>query len=217
MKIIDIETWKRKEHFKHFCSLDDPFWSMVTELDCSETYLEAKRCGYSFFLSYLHKSALAAQQVEEFRYRIEDGQVVCHDILHASATVLREDETFGCCFIEFKENFADFVKNAKVKIAETKSRSGMCLDENELLSQIHYSSIPWCRFSSLTTAKNLKPQDSVPKISFGKRSEVGGRHTIPIAIHVHHALIDGIHVAKYLELFQKLLSKPEVAEKEVFA
>jgi len=82
MKFIDIDAWKRKEHFKHFCSLDDPYWGLTTALDCTATFGAAKRAGESFFLRYLHKSLIAANRVEELRLRILDGRVACFDRIH---------------------------------------------------------------------------------------------------------------------------------------
>ncbi|MEL7004699.1 MAG: hypothetical protein AAFN93_18470 [Bacteroidota bacterium] len=30
---------------------------------------------------------------------------------------------------------------------------------------------------------------------------------MPVSIHVHHGLVDGIHVGQYCDLFQKLLNE----------
>lgn len=205
MKIIDLENWKRREHFNYFCSLDDPYWSMVTELDCTRTRRQAKEKGSSFFLSYLHKALLAVMEVEELRLRLVDGQIICYDEIHASATILREDETFGCCFIEFKQDFVEFSENALKMIDEVRKRTGMCLEQDYQLNQIHFSSIPWNVFSGLTYARSLKPQDTVPKMTFGAISEKQGKVTFPLAIQVHHGLVDGLHVARFLKAFQELL------------
>ncbi len=205
MKIIDLENWKRREHFNYFCSLDDPYWSMVTELDCTRTRRQAKEKGRSFFLSYLHKALLAVMEVEELRLRLVDGQIICYDEIHASATILREDETFGCCFIEFKQDFVEFSENAVKMIDEVRKRTGMCLEQDYQLNQIHFSSLPWNGFSGLTYARSLKPQDTVPKMTFGAISEKENKVTFPLAIQVHHGLVDGLHVARFLKAFQELL------------
>lgn len=206
MKQIDIETWKRKEHFRHFSSLDDPYWSLSTAVDCACTWRAAKQTGESFFLQYLHKSLIAANRVEELRLRIVDDHVVCFDQVNGSATVLRSDETFGCCFIEFFDDFPAFAREAAKSIEQTKARSGMCLDQNNRVDQIYYSSIPWQHFTGLTYSKSLHSQDSIPRITFGKVQEHGEKKMLPVSIQVHHGLADGLHVARFLEHFQQLLS-----------
>lgn len=144
-------------------------------------------------------------EVEELRLRLVDGQIICYDEIHASATILREDETFGCCFIEFKQDFVEFSENALKMIDEVRKRTGMCLEQDYQLNQIHFSSIPWNVFSGLTYARSLKPQDTVPKMTFGAISEKQGKVTFPLAIQVHHGLVDGLHVARFLKAFQELL------------
>lgn len=206
MQHIDLETWKRREHFRHFCSLDDPYWGLTTAFDCAPTWRAAKKNNESFFLRYLHKSLLAANQVEEFKMRIVKGQVVCFDRVNGSATVLRADETFGCCFIEFSEDFNAFAAEAAKNIAQTKARSGMCLDQNDRFDQIYYSSIPWQHFTGLTYAKSLNSEDSVPRITFGKVCKQGQKQMLPVSVQVHHGLVDGLHVARFLEHFQNLLA-----------
>lgn len=205
MKLIDIATWKRREHFQHFSGLDDPYWSISTALDCSNTWRDSKEKGESFFLHCLFRSLVAVNRVEELRLRIVNGQVVCFSRVHASATVLRPDETFGCSFIEFLDDFSAFAATAAKSIEETKLRSGMCLDQDYRADQIYYSSIPWHHFTGLTYAKSFNSEDSVPRITFGKVFQQGKRKMLPVSIQVHHGLADGLHVSRFLEHFQNLL------------
>ena len=37
-KIIDIATWNRREHFKHFSAFDDPFFGVTVHVDCRFIY-----------------------------------------------------------------------------------------------------------------------------------------------------------------------------------
>ena len=47
--------------------------------------------------------------------------------------------------------------------------------------------------------------DDRPKIAFGRFREEGGRLLMPVAIDVHHALCDGVHVGRFFERFQAQL------------
>ena len=86
---IDLATWNRREHFAFFSQFEEPFHGLVASVDCTPALAAAKRLGVSFFLYYLHRALQAANAVENLRYRIEDGQVVCYDQVHASATLGR--------------------------------------------------------------------------------------------------------------------------------
>jgi chloramphenicol O-acetyltransferase type A len=74
---------------------------------------------------------------------------------------------------------------------------------------IHYSVIPWIAFTSFTHAKKYNTRDSIPKIVFGKYCDDSGVAKMPVSVEVHHALMDGIHVGEFFEIFQKHLQNPE--------
>ena len=82
------------------------------------------------------------------------------------------------------------------------------MNENAIHNNvIHYSSIPWSKFTGLTHARNFKIVDSVPKIVFGKTFMREGKRIMPISINAHHGLVDGLHAAKHIDLFQKLMDE----------
>ena len=59
-QIIDIQKWKRKEHFEFFSAFDDPYFGIVSEIDCTRAYDKNDWAEESFFLYYLHKATMAA-------------------------------------------------------------------------------------------------------------------------------------------------------------
>lgn len=203
LRKLDIDSWKRREHFHHFCSLERPLWELVVDLDCSVA-AAAKSRGCSFFLLYLHATLQAANSVAEFGYRIVDDEVHCYGPVHASATIMRADETFGCCFIEYHPDFCEFAKEARQKMEITKARSGMCLENDLRHDLMYFSSVPWLKFSALSFVCNLK-NDSVPKITFGKATGQGEKKLMPVALQVHHALVDGLQVSRFFDFLQQAL------------
>ncbi len=205
-KIVDLNTWNRKEHFEFFVGFNEPFFGITTTVDFTLGYQKIKDLGYPYFLFYLYKSLQAANSIEAFKYRIDNDQVYLYDEIHASPTIGREDYTFGFSFIAYDKDFKHFIDKAQKETTLVKNSTGLCHNDNtKRIDTIHYSSIPWYNFTGLTHARHFEFIDSVPKISFGKYSKIGGKLTLPIAINVHHALVDGYHIGLYLEEFQKLL------------
>ncbi len=205
---LDLNSWNRKEHFKFFGSFDEPFFGITTTVDFTKGYQKIQDLGYPYFLFYLHKSLMAANSVEAFRYRIENDEVFIYDKIHASPTIGREDHTFGFSFMEFKEDFETFVSESKKEIEDVKNSTGLRHTDNaKRIDTIHFSSIPWYTFTGLTHARHFQFVDSVPKISFGKYTKTDNKLLLPIAVNVHHALADGYHVGAYLEEFQSLLNE----------
>ena len=78
-KEVDINSWNRKEHFEFFSKFDEPFFGVVTEIDCTKAYKTVKEKKLSFFAFYLHNSLNAINQIDEFKTRIKDGSVVLYD------------------------------------------------------------------------------------------------------------------------------------------
>jgi len=207
-KFIDLQNWKRKQHFDFFSKYDEPFWGVVSEIDCTNALEKAKILNESFFIYYLHKSTVAINEIEEFRYRIIDDKVANYDVIHAASTIGRKDESFGYSFIKYDKDFNIFTQFAKEEILRVNSSSGLSLNENsERLDVIHYSTLPWTKFTGLTHARNFKKIDSIPKIVFGKYFSNNNRKMMNISINAHHGLADGIHAAKYFELMQKLMDE----------
>lgn len=46
MRIIDKNTWKRKEHYEFFSEYDDPFFGITSEIECSNAYEFCKKTKY---------------------------------------------------------------------------------------------------------------------------------------------------------------------------
>ncbi len=100
-QLIDIATWKRKEHFQFFKDYQEPFFGVTANVDCTKAYSYAKANKLSFFLYYMYQSLAAVNAIEEFRYRIENGKVVCFDTIHCSTTALNANNLFAflCCIV----------------------------------------------------------------------------------------------------------------------
>ena len=204
---LDLETWNRRDHFHFFNGFEEPFWGITVDIDCSIAYAKAKASNVSFFLWYLHKSITAVNKIQEFKFRIDDqNRVVIHDIISASATIDRPNGTFGFSYINFYQDFGTFQKEAQKEIKRVQKTSNLVPTTNSD-AVVHYSSLPWLKFTAFSHARRFNTKDSIPKISFGKMTETNDIKTMPVSIHVHHGLVDGFHMGKYVELFQQLMNE----------
>ncbi len=209
MKIINQQKWNRKEHFEFFSKYDEPFFGLVAEVDCTQAYQTSKENNASFFGHYLHKSLLAANQVKAFRYRIHEEGVAEYETIHASPTIGRDDGTYGLAFIPFALDFQTFCDHLSLQNRGIRNSKGLAMNKDTSRQDvIHFSSIPWIRFTGLSHPRDYKSGDSVPKITFGKTYHHGEIMMLPVAVHVHHGLADGLHVARFLENLQELLNQP---------
>jgi chloramphenicol O-acetyltransferase type A len=204
--LLDLENWNRKEHFLFFKQFEEPFFGLTVEIDCTKAYATSKQLGTSFFTYYLHKTIVAVNTIESFRYRIIDDAIYIYDTIDVSATIMRDDNTFGFSLIEYSPDFDVFAANAFQEIQRIQNTSGLLTREFPNNNLIHFSAVPWINFSSVSHARSYTFPDSCPKISFGKMMiNKDGKRTMSMSIHAHHGLMDGFHVSQFLDCFQELM------------
>jgi len=206
--LLDFENWNRKEHFEHFSRMEEPFFGATVEIDCTKAYQNAKSINTSFFIFYLHKTLVAVNAIENFRYRISEGKIYINDRIDASATIGREDGTFGFSLIEYNSDFEVFKRNALAEIERVRNTTGLFTRSFDDDNVIHFSAIPWLNFTSLSHARSYTYPDSCPKVSFGKMiTAETGKRTIAMSVHVHHGLMDGLHLGQFVDYFQDQMNK----------
>ena len=109
----------------------------------------------------LHKTLLAVNAIENFRYRIIEDEIYIFDTIDASATIMREDKTFGFSLMEYSNNISDFAEITKTEIARIQTTTGLITrDFKENL--IHFSALPWLNFTSFSHARSFTFPDSCP-------------------------------------------------------
>jgi chloramphenicol O-acetyltransferase type A len=204
---IDLETWERGTVFRFFSTFSEPYHGVCLRVDCTESFVYAKDHAQSVFLTLVHRSLVAVNQVENLKTRILDGEVWRYDQIHGGSAVGRANGTIGFGHYPFHKDLQEFVRRASAELERVKGRND--LERHATPDLIRYSVLPWLDFTSVSHARDFNKVDSAPYITFGKITEAGGRRTMPVSIHVHHALADGLHVAQFVELFQNSLARPE--------
>lgn len=205
MKTIDINNWERKQHFDHFNDMVDPYFAVTIPFDVTNAYKISKERGISFFARYLHDSMKAINAIENLRYRIVEDSIVAYDVIHASATLMRPNNTFSLSFIDYHEDLNVFINNLD-KEKRRVAHSNDFYPQVNGLNCVHCSALPWVNFTGHKEAFSGK-KDSVPKLAFSKiEKSVDGRLIMNVAIAVNHALVDGYHVGLFSEAFQENLN-----------
>src|ERR1700733_5263889 len=203
---INLETWERRAAFHFFKDFTEPYHGVFLRVDCTAAYRYAKQNHCSVFLSLLHRSLVAAHQVENFRTRIVDGTVWLYEQINGGSAVGRANGTIGMGHYQFRPRIDDFVRVAAIELDRVRQRDD--IERYPEANLIRYSVLPWFDFTSISHARDLSHADSAPRITFGKITEADGRCTMPVSIHAHHALVDGLHVAQFVEKFQCCLDAP---------
>jgi chloramphenicol O-acetyltransferase type A len=206
MKIIDIETWNRKEHFAFFYRMDYPQYNICANIDITRFLSLVKENGWPFYYAMIYAASEAANQIDNFKFRIRKGQVILHDRVHPSFTDVagEENDLFKFVTVEMENSLPAFVEKAQHQSTNQK----IYFDYAPLKGRddfLYITCIPWVSFTSMSHTIGLNRDDSVPRLSWGKYFREGEKVLLPFSVQVHHALADGSHVGQYFEKLQDYL------------
>ena len=202
MKRIDMATYPRRDHFNHFCAMAYPYVGVTVDVDVTDLLALCREKGYSFYLMVLHAVALTADEVPEFRRRIDNGGIVEYAACPTSHVELKSDGTYAYCTLRHHMPMADYL--AQAESARTAAREGGSIEEEDDVQSMYFiSTLPWLHYTQL-----IQPvacgEESNPRITWGKyQANDKGRMMMPLSVLVHHALADGIHIAKFYEAFNQ--------------
>jgi chloramphenicol O-acetyltransferase type A len=168
-----------------------------------------EREDVSVSMAYHYFALRVANEVEPFRYRLRDGKVLVHDVIHGGTTVFLPNEAFTLAYFDYLEDFEKCVSDAGRAIEAARTGDGAFRPRNEDDGRIHFTVLPWISFTSFSHARNWRAEDSIPKIAFGKFVRENQQILLPISVEVHHALMDGFTVGRFLSRLEEMLSDPE--------
>lgn len=208
MKKFNISTWNRKSQFDFFKEYEDPFFSISLNIDVTKLYSFCKANNLSFTLSLYYYATESANSITELRLRLKNGVVYDIENMIMGSTVLNNDNTFFFCYFPSNDSVEGYNKKGKELIEINKaSTANFEAKENEL-AVIHGSMLPWFSFTNIKHARNGDEKDKgIPKFVFGKFFNENNKKMIPFTIDVHHGLMDGYHVAEFLDTFQKRINE----------
>ncbi len=207
---IPLEAWPRRAALEHFRRMAQPAFSITAPVDVTGLRERAAVHGATPWLAYHHAALEAANGIDALHQTLKaDGSGVREfAVIHASTTVLRDDGSFGFLTLPRDVSLAAFAARAKPNVERVRQASGDLFaadDPGDVREEtlVHMTALPWMSFTAFTHARGVG--DDRPKVAFGRFKEEGGRLLMPVAIDVHHALCDGVHVGRFFERLQAQL------------
>jgi chloramphenicol O-acetyltransferase type A len=209
MRYLDMQTWSRREHFEFYSAFDHPHFGMCANVDLTAFYRAAEEGGHSINVAIVYVLSRAANAIPQFRHRMRAGQVVEHDVVHPSTTILTNEDVFSFCTLDYVEDFPAFAATAAEMIARV--RENPTLEDPPGRDDLLYmTAIPWVSFTSFRHPMHLHPADSVPRFAWGRFFEDEESVQMPLDVQGHHALMDGLHMGRFFEGVQDYLHHPDI-------
>lgn len=207
MKEFDIANWNRKSQFDFFKTYEDPFFNITANVEVTNLYNFCKKHNLSFSLAIIFVALKSINEIEAFKLRILNNKVVIFDKVEIGSTILNEDNTFSFCYYNYSSSIFEFDKAGK-KVIENHKKGIVFEPKEEMLNLVHCSTLPWISFTGFKHArKGDEAKKGIPKIIFGKVFEENKSRKIPFSVEVHHALMDGYHVALLFKKMQNYINE----------
>lgn len=203
-KIIDEKAWKRAMHCMIFRNSVEPAFCVTFELDITNFLNKIKVKKYSFTLAMVYAVCKCANQIEEFRYRFLDGNIVLFDKIDTAFTYLNKDtELFKVVNVPMYDTMEEYVELAAKTAKEQKEYFTGPLGNDVF----QCSPMPWITYTHISHTNSGKKDNATPLFDWGKYFERNGRIIIPISVQAHHSFVDGIHVGKFADMLQKYMDE----------
>lgn len=200
---INIEEWNRKEHFNAYRDAIKCGFSLTVKLDITQVIPFVKETGFKFYPVMIYLLSQAVNQHPAFKMSMKEGELILWDRVDPVYTVLHQDtETFSALSVPYSDSFIDFIDSYN-QVLQKNENNRSFFPEQAPQNHFNISALPWIHFESF----NLNIADFTdyfaPSFTFGKYQTEGSKILMPLAIQVHHAVCDGIHVAKLIDTLQQ--------------
>lgn len=202
---LDVENWPRYKTYEFFQAFEDPCFNFTANIDVTALYRFCRQHDLSYSLTALYYTLVVANGIREFRIRELEGRLVEFDQIHATQTILNDDDTFSFAYFAMKSDVFDFNRSGREAMVKYKQLKSFDV-EADRSDLIYYSVIPWISFTSFKHASRLSKPLTIPRIVFGKRFENGDGHLMPLSVEANHRIMDGVHVGRFFERYQEILS-----------
>ncbi|MBQ1536600.1 MAG: chloramphenicol acetyltransferase [Ruminococcus sp.] len=208
-KIIDMNSYYRKDIFNHFSVDCKCSFAVTARVDVTDLKDFSKRTGTSFYLNFLYVLSKTLNSREDYRFYwdYQTRQMRLYDRINPRQYVFHEDtETITVVYSEYFDDYKTFYNAAKADLEKGKSTREYGLDDAAHPNWFDASSLPWLSFDSMTVELPDGYLYFNPIVNWGKFREENGRLMMPVAIRLNHASADGFLAALFYKNLEKEIS-----------
>jgi chloramphenicol O-acetyltransferase type A len=207
---LDLDTWPRREHFEHYYRRSRCTFAVTVDVDVTALVRALHGSGRKTYLAQVWALATIVNRHPELRMAVgDDGAPGVWDVVHPMFTVLNpERETFAAVWAPYDPDFGAFHDAAAPVLAEHRHATRFFPQDDAPPNTFDVSSLPWTSFTGFTLHIERGWEHLLPIFTVGRHHERDGRTLMPLAVQVHHAAADGLHIAQAVAGLEKLVAEP---------
>jgi len=190
----------RRDRFEIFNSFDNPLINLSFDLEVPDFRPWCKAQNLPPFHVFLYCVLHSIQAIDNFMYRILDGEVIRIDSVFASYTVLNGDNNLNFARFDMSDDLGEFVaRSLQAKaVAEAATQLINTGREQSALDQrrhVHVTCIPWLQLTAIEHPVYRHKTADIPSLAWGRFSAAKeGMMTVPFSVQAHHGFVDGYHI-----------------------
>ena len=190
---------RRRDRFDFFDRMDSPAVNLCFTLDVPEFRPWCKAQDLAPFHVMLCAVLRAVLKVENFRYRVVDGEVIRIDRLVPSFTVMNQHGDLNLAQFDWSDDVREFVARG---VAAREAASGMTelnlkyrtMSPRDAKDQVFITCMPWLDFTSIQHPMASLATPDIPSLAWGRFRAGPDGLQLPFSVQAHHGFVDGWHI-----------------------
>lgn len=191
---------RRRDRFALFDAMDSAAVNICFPLELPDFRPWCKEQGLAPFHVLLCAVLRSVLKVENFRYRVLDGEVIRIERLIPSFTVVNQHNDLNFAQFDWADELREFVARGIAAREEASSMAALNMEYAartplQAKEQVFVTCIPWLAFTSIQHPSASLAQPDIPSFAWGKyRDAPNGRLELPFSVQAHHGFVDGFHI-----------------------
>lgn len=190
---------RRRDRFDFFDRMESPAVNLCFSLDLPDFRPWCKREGLPPFHVMLCAVLRAVLKVENFRYRVLDGEVICIDRLTPSFTVINQHGDLNLAMFDWSDDVREFAARGLCAREEASAMTALndkhlTMSPREAKNRVHVTCIPWLDFTSIQHPMMALASPDIPSLAWGRFRDAPNGLQLPFSVQAHHGFVDGYHI-----------------------
>jgi chloramphenicol O-acetyltransferase len=191
---------QRRDRFDFFDRMESPAVNLCFRLDLPDFRPWCKAQELAPFHVLLCAVLRSILKVENFRYRVHEGEVIRIERLHPSFTVVNQHFDLNFAQFDWSDDVREFVARGQAARAEAGGMTELnqkyrSMSPRDAKDQVFITCMPWLDFTSIQHPMASLATPDIPSFAWGKfRNGPDGGLQLPFSVQAHHGFVDGYHI-----------------------
>jgi chloramphenicol O-acetyltransferase type A len=191
---------RRRDRFDFFDRMESPALNLSFTMELPDYRPWCKEHGLAPFHVLLNAVLRSVLKIENFCWRLHEGEVIRIERLIPSFTVINQNNDLNFAMFEWSDDLRTFVARGLAAREEASNMVELntryrALSPREAKNQVFVTCIPWLNFQAIQHPMFTLKEPYTPSLAWGKfRSGAPGELLLPFSVQAHHGFVDGYHV-----------------------